>query len=156
MRTISVKVTKPTSFSPSKMGSFLMFWSNISFAASRQSVSSSPTIRGLDIISETLVSSGFLPGQTIFFKTSLSVIIPTGFSFLVTTRQPIPFLFISSTASLIFVAGLTVITSLTIMSLARATSIVSTYKCSSCFSPFKQYEIQVNILRKQNAQMLIP
>src|SRR5579885_3545705 len=92
-------------------------------ANSQMVVSGSTEIRGDDIVSLTSVDAGFSPA-TIFLTKSLSVIIPTGISLSVTTRQPIPLSFIFLAALIMVEDESIVITCSFIMSLTKYSSIV--------------------------------
>jgi len=99
-RAMSDRVIRPTSCPFLLIGSFFMFRLKRSLAASSTYMSGPPTISGLDMISETLVTSGSLDFDITLFSTSLSVTIPTASPLLATIRQPISYSFISFTASL--------------------------------------------------------
>jgi len=100
-RAMSVSVTRPTrSFWLWTTGSLLIFVWSMSFVASSISVSGLMVVSGVDIMSLTLVFVASLACATTRLRRSRSVIIPSGFPFLPTIRQPISCLFISWAASL--------------------------------------------------------
>lgn len=119
-RIMSVMVKRPMRRPSSTIGSFLILRSLISLTASRRLVSGCEAMRGVDIMSLTLVILGSLNWSKTLLSMSRSVMIPMGFPLFITIRHPMSCLSMSSATFFTGAGESTVITFLVITSLTNS------------------------------------